>query len=87
MVQIASFVEPEFYFTGRYYNLAFVMTNVMVFFRGSNSSFNFYINYVDDGAEYEQPGTVRPYATFSNCACGRRVNQGRSPKRVETINK
>ena len=55
MVQIASFVEPEFYFTGRYYNLAFVMTNVMVFFRGSNSSFNFYINYVDDGAEYEHP--------------------------------
>ena len=43
MVQIASFVEPEFYFTGRYYNLAFAVMNVMLFFRGSNSSFNFFI--------------------------------------------
>ena len=45
MVQIASFVEPEFYFTGRYYNLAFAVMNVMLFFRGSNSSFNFFIYY------------------------------------------
>ena len=45
MVQIASFVEPEFYFTGRYYNLAFAVMNVMLFFRVSNSSFNFFIYY------------------------------------------
>ena len=42
---IASFVEPEFYFTGRYYNLAYLLTNVMLFFRVSNSSFNFFIYY------------------------------------------
>ena len=45
MFQIASFVEPEFYFTGRYYNLAYLLTNVMLFFRVSNSSFNFFIYY------------------------------------------
>ena len=45
MVQIASFVEPEFYFTGRYYNLAYLLTNAMLFFRVSNSSFNFFIYY------------------------------------------
>ena len=45
MVQIASFVEPEFYFTGRYYNLAYLLTNVMLFFRVSNSSFNFFVYY------------------------------------------
>ena len=45
MVQIASFVEPEFYFTGRYYNLAYLLTNIMLFFRASNSSFNFFIYY------------------------------------------
>ena len=43
MFHIASFVEPEFYFTGRYYNLAYLLTNVMVFFLASNSSFNFFI--------------------------------------------
>ena len=43
MFHIASFVEPEFYFTGRYYNLAYILTNVMVFFQASNSSFNFFI--------------------------------------------
>ena len=43
MVQIASFVEPEFYFTGRHYNLAYLLTNVMLFLRVSNSSFNFFI--------------------------------------------
>ena len=45
MVQIASFVEPEFYFTGRYYNLAHALQHVMLFFRASNSSFNFFIYY------------------------------------------
>ena len=45
MFQIASFVEPEFYFTGRYYNLAYLLTNVMLFFQVSNSSFNFFIYY------------------------------------------
>ena len=43
MFHIASFMEPEFYFTGRYYNLAYLLTNVMVFFLASNSSFNFFI--------------------------------------------
>ena len=45
MFHIASFVEPEFYFTGSYYNLAYLLTNVMLFFRVSNSSFNFFIYY------------------------------------------
>ena len=45
MVQMASFVEPEFYFTGRYFNLASALQIVMVFFRASNSSFNFFIYY------------------------------------------
>ena len=45
MFHIASFVEPEFYFTGRYYNLVYLLTNVMLFFRVSNSSFNFFIYY------------------------------------------
>ena len=29
MVEIASFVEPEFYFSGRYYNLAYALQNVI----------------------------------------------------------
>ena len=45
MVHIASFVEPEFYFTGRYYNLAYVTHTLMVFSRASNSSFSFFICY------------------------------------------
>ena len=45
MVQIASFVEPEFNFTGRYLNLAHTLQHVMLFFRASNSSFNFFIYY------------------------------------------
>ena len=45
MVQIASFVEPEFYFTGRYYNLTHALQHVMLFFKASNSSFNFFIYY------------------------------------------
>ena len=44
-VQIASFVETEFYFTGRYYNLAYLLTQLLLFFRVSNSSFNFFIYY------------------------------------------
>ena len=43
--QIASFVEPEFYFTGRYYNLAYALRNVVVFFKASNVSCNFFIYY------------------------------------------
>ena len=53
MIQIALYVEPEFYFTGRYYNLAYVLQNVMVFFRASNSSFNFFI-YYDMSTRYRQ---------------------------------
>ncbi len=45
MVQIASFVEPEFNFTGRYYNLVYLLSNVMLFFLVSNSSFNCFIYY------------------------------------------
>ena len=45
MFQIASFVEPKFNFTGRYYNLAHLLSNAMLFFRASNSSFNFFIYY------------------------------------------
>ena len=45
MVHIASFVEPEFYFTGRFYNLAYALQNVMIFYKASNSSFNFFIYY------------------------------------------
>ena len=37
MVQIASFVEPEFNFTGRYYNIAYVTQNFMLFFRRKES--------------------------------------------------
>ena len=45
MVQIASFVEPELYFTGRYYNLIYLLSIVMLFFQACNSSFNFFIYY------------------------------------------
>ena len=45
MVHIASLVEPEFNLTGRCYNLVYLLTNVMLFFRVSNSSFNFFIYY------------------------------------------
>ncbi len=53
MIKIASFVEPEFYFTGRYYNLAYVTQTVMIFFRVCNSSFNFFI-YYDMSTRYRQ---------------------------------
>ena len=45
MVQIASFVEPEFYFTGHYYNRAYALQIVGEFFKVSNSSFNYFIYY------------------------------------------
>ena len=45
MVQMASFAEPEFYYTGRYYNLVYVAHTVMLLFLVSNSSFNFFIYY------------------------------------------
>ena len=75
MVQIASFVEPEFYFTGRYYNLAYLLSNVMVFFRASNSSFNFFI-YCNMSTRYRE--TLRDI--FRLCVCRREGSEGRSPK-------
>ena len=53
MVQIASLVEPEFYFTGSYYNLVNVTYTVMLLFLVSNSSFNFFI-YYDMSTRYRQ---------------------------------
>ena len=53
MVEIASFAEPEFYFTGRYYNLVYVTHTVMVLFLVSNSSFNFFI-YHNMSTRYRQ---------------------------------
>jgi len=72
MVQIASFVEPEFYFTGRYYNLAYLLTNVMLFFRVSNSSFNFFI-YYNMSTRYRE--TLRDI--FRLCVRKRKENEGR----------
>ena len=45
IIQLASFVEPELHFTGRYYNLIYLLSIVMLFFQASNSSFNFFIYY------------------------------------------
>ena len=72
MVQIASFVEPEFYFTGRYYNLASLLTNVMLFFRVSNSSFNFFI-YYNMSTRYRE--TLRDI--FRLCVRKRKESEGR----------
>ena len=72
MFQIASFVEPEFYFTGRYYNIAYVMTNVMLFFQASNSSFNFFI-YYNMSTRYRE--TLRDI--FRLCVRKRKENEGR----------
>ena len=72
MVQIASFVEPEFYFTGRYYNLAYVTQNFMVFFRASNSSFNFFI-YCSMSTRYRE--TLRDI--FRLCVRKRKESEGR----------
>ena len=38
-------METEFYFTGPYYNLPCLLTQFVLFFRVSNSSFNFFIYY------------------------------------------
>ena len=79
MVQIASFVEPEFYFTGHYYNLAYTLRNVMVFFKASNSSIQLL-----HLLQHEHPGTARRYATFSETVCPEEEGEcieGRSPKR------
>ena len=72
MVQIASFAEPEFYFTGRYYNLAYLLSNVMVFFRASNSSFNFFI-YYNMSTRYRE--TLRDI--FRLCVRKRKESEGR----------
>ena len=72
MDQIASFVEPEFYFTGRYYNLAYLLTNVMLFFRVSNSSFNFFI-YYNMSTRYRE--TLRDI--FRLCVRKRKESEGR----------
>ena len=72
MVQIASFVEPEFYFTGRCYSLAYLLTNVMLFFRVSNSSFNFFI-YYNMSTRYRE--TLRDI--FRLCVRKRKESEGR----------
>ena len=72
MFQIASFVEREFYFTGRYYNLAYLLTNVMLFFRVSNSSFNFFI-YYNMSTRYRE--TLRDI--FRLCVRKRKESEGR----------
>ena len=72
MVQIASFVEPEFYFTGRFYNLVYLLTNVMLFFRVSNSSFNFFI-YYNMSTRYRE--TLRDI--FRLCVRKRKESEGR----------
>ena len=72
MFQIASFVEPEFYFTGRYYNLAYLLTNVMLFFRVPNSSFNFFI-YYNMSTRYRE--TLRDI--FRLCVRKRKESEGR----------
>ncbi len=72
MFQIASFVEPEFYFTGRYYNLVYLLTNVRLFFRVSNSSFNFFI-YYNMSTRYRE--TLRDI--FRLCVRKRKESEGR----------
>ena len=82
MVQIASFVEPEFYFTGRYYNLAYVTQNFMVFFRASNSSFNFFI-YYNMSTRYRE--TLRDI--FRLCVRKRKKSEGREVTETTEYNK
>ena len=72
MVQIASFAEPEFYFTGRYYNLAYLLSNVVLFFRALNSSFNFFI-YYNMSTRYRE--TLRDI--FRLCVRKRKESEGR----------
>ena len=79
---IASFVEPEFYFTGRYYNLAYLLTNVMLFFRVSNSSFNFFI-YYNMSTRYRE--TLRDI--FRLCVRKRKESEGREVTETTEYNK
>ena len=79
---IASFVEPEFYFTGRYYNLAYLLTNVMLFFRVSNSSFNFFI-YYNMSTRYRE--TLRDI--FRLCVRKRKESGGREVTETTEYNK
>ena len=72
MIQIALYVEPEFYFTGRYYNLAYLLTNVMLFVQVSNSSFNFFI-YYNMSTRYRQ--TLRDICRL--CVRKRKESEGR----------
>ena len=72
MVQIASFAEPEFYFTGRYYNLAYLLSNVVLFFRALNSSFNFFI-YYNMSTRYRE--TLRDI--FRLCVRKRKESEGK----------
>ena len=82
MVEIASFVEAEFYFTGRYYNLAYLLSNVMVFFRASNSSFNFFI-YYNMSTRYRE--TLRDI--FRLCVLKRKESEGREVTETTEYNK
>ena len=82
MFHIASFVEPEFYFTGRYYNLAYLLTNVMLFFRVSNSSFNFFIYYYMS-TRYRE--TLRDI--FRLCVRKRKESEGREVTETTQYNK
>ena len=79
---IASFVEPEFYFIGRYYNLAYLLTNVMLFFRVSNSSFNFFI-YYNMSTRYRE--TLRDI--FRLCVRKRKESEGREVTETTEYNK
>ena len=82
MFHIASFVEPEFYFTGRYYNLVYLLTNVMLFFRVSNSSFNFFI-YYNMSTRYRE--TLRDI--FRLCVRKRKESEGREVTETTEYNK
>ena len=82
MFQIASFVEPEFYFTGRYYNLAYLLTNVMVFFQAYNSSFNFFI-YYNMSTRYRE--TLRDI--FRLCVRKRKESEGGDVTETTEYNK
>ena len=82
MVQIASFVEPEFYFTGRYYNLAYLLSNVVLFFRSINSSFNFFI-YYNMSTRYRE--TLRDI--FRLCVRKRKESEGMEVTETTEYNK
>ena len=82
MVHIASFVEPEFNLTGRYNNLVYLLTNVMLFFRVSNSSFNFFI-YYNMSTRYRE--TLRDI--FRLCVRKRKESEGREVTETTEYNK